>query len=184
MSNHGHDHSHRAQSRRALGIVLGLTAAYTVCEIVGGWLTGSLALLADAGHMLGDTAALALALVAAWLAGRPATPERSFGYRRAEILAALVNGVAIAVIAVWVFIEAVRRLDNPKEILGGWMLAVALVGLVVNAVATGATSTSRPRSGTSLRIWRAPSALPWPRSSCSRPAGTGPTRWPVWRSAC
>jgi cobalt-zinc-cadmium efflux system protein len=135
MSDHGHDHSHRAQSRRALGIVLGLTAAYTVCEIVGGWLTGSLALLADAGHMLGDTAALALALVAAWLAGRPATPERSFGYRRAEILAALVNGVALAVIAIWVFIEAVRRLDNPKEILGGWMLVVALVGLVVNAVA-------------------------------------------------
>jgi cobalt-zinc-cadmium efflux system protein len=135
MSDHGHDHGYRAQSRRALGIVLALTAAYTVCEIVGGWLTGSLALLADAGHMLGDTAALALALVAAWLAGRPATPERSFGYRRAEILAALVNGVALAVIAIWVFIEAVRRLDNPKEILGGWMLVVALIGLVVNAVA-------------------------------------------------
>jgi cobalt-zinc-cadmium efflux system protein len=135
MSEHGHDHGYRAQSRRALGIVLGLTAAYTVCEIVGGWLTGSLALLADAGHMLGDSAALALALVAAWLAGRPATPERSFGYRRAEILAALANGVALAVIAIWVFIEAVRRLDNPKEILGGWMLVVALVGLVVNAVA-------------------------------------------------
>src|SRR5262245_27730211 len=135
MSEHGHDHGYRTQSRRALGIVLGLTAAYTLCEIVGGWLTGSLALLADAGHMLGDSAALALALVAAWLAGRPATPERSFGYRRAEILAALVNGVALAVIAIWVFIEAVRRLNNPKDILGGWMLVVALIGLVVNAFA-------------------------------------------------
>ena len=135
MSEYGHDHDYRAQSRRALAIVLALTGAYTVCEIVGGWLTGSLALLADAGHMLGDSAALVLALVAAWLAGRPATPERSFGYRRAEILAALANGVALAVIAIWVFIEAVRRLDNPKEILGGWMLVVALVGLVVNTVA-------------------------------------------------
>ena len=89
MSHHHHEHGYRAQSRRALGLVLVLTGAYTVCEIVGGWLTGSLALLADAGHMLGDSAALALALVAAWLAARPATPERSFGYRRAEILAAL-----------------------------------------------------------------------------------------------
>jgi cobalt-zinc-cadmium efflux system protein len=137
MIEHGHDHGHRAQSRRALGLVLALTGAYTVCEVVGGWLTGSLALLADAGHMLGDSAALALALVAAWLAGRPATPERSFGYRRAEILAALANGVALAAIAIWVFIEAIGRLDDPPEILGGWMLAVALAGLAVNLVAAG-----------------------------------------------
>jgi cobalt-zinc-cadmium efflux system protein len=137
MIGHGHDHGHRTRNRRALGLVLALTGAYTVCEVVGGWLTGSLALLADAGHMLGDSAALALALVAAWLAGRPATPERSFGYRRAEILAALANGVALAAIAIWVFIEAIGRLDDPPEILGGWMLAVALAGLVVNLVAAG-----------------------------------------------
>lgn len=148
MSHRHHEHSHRAQSKRALAIVLALTAAYTVCEIVGGWLTGSLALLADAGHMLGDSAALGLALVAAWLAGRPATPERSFGYRRAEILAALANGVALAVIAVWVFIEAVRRLDSPQEILGGWMLVVALLGLVVNAVAAWILS----RAGDNLNV--------------------------------
>jgi cobalt-zinc-cadmium efflux system protein len=148
MSDHHHDHAYRAESRRALAIVLALTGAYTVCEIVGGWLTGSLALLADAGHMLGDSAALAVALVAAWLAGRPATPERSFGYRRAEILAALANGVALAVIAIWVFIEAVRRLDNPREILGGWMLAVALIGLVVNTVAAGILS----RAGDNLNV--------------------------------
>jgi cobalt-zinc-cadmium efflux system protein len=146
--HHHHDHGYRAQSRRALAIVLALTAAYTVCEIVGGWLTGSLALLADAGHMLGDSAALGVALVAAWLAGRPATPERSFGYRRAEILAALANGVALAVIAVWVFIEAVRRFDNPREILGGWMLLVALIGLVVNAVAAAILS----RAGDNLNV--------------------------------
>jgi len=148
MSRHHHEHAYRAESRRALGLVLALTGVYTVCEIVGGWLTGSLALLADAGHMLGDSAALALALVAAWLAGRPATPERSFGYRRAEILAALANGVALALIAIWVFIEAVRRLDNPRDILGGWMLTVALIGLVVNAVSAVILS----RAGDNLNV--------------------------------
>jgi cobalt-zinc-cadmium efflux system protein len=128
-----HHHApHRARSSRALALVLVLTASYTVAEIVGGLLTGSLALLADAGHMIGDSAALGLALGAAWLAARPATPKRSFGYRRAEILAALANGVALVAIAVWIFVEAVRRLDHPPRILGGWMLAVAAVGLVVN----------------------------------------------------
>lgn len=132
---HGHDHAHRAGSRRALGLVLALTAAYTGAEIVGGILTGSLALLADAGHMLGDSAALALALGAAWLASRPATPERSFGFRRAEILAALANGLALVVIAIWVSVEAIRRLDNPPQILGGWTLLVAVIGLGVNLAA-------------------------------------------------
>ena len=140
MSHHAHD---RPRSSRALGLVLLLTAAYTGAEIVGGWLTGSLALLADAGHMLGDTAALGLALGAAWLAGRPATPERSFGYRRAEILAALANGVALVAIALWIFIEAIRRLDNPPKILGGWMLVVALIGLVVNLAAAAILSRAR-----------------------------------------
>jgi cobalt-zinc-cadmium efflux system protein len=130
-------HTHRAGSRRALGLVLALTVAYTGAEIVGGLLTGSLALLADAGHMLGDSAALALALGAAWLATRPATPERSFGFRRAEILAALANGLALVVIAIWVFVEAVRRLDNPPRVLGGWMLLVAVIGLGVNLAAAG-----------------------------------------------
>jgi cobalt-zinc-cadmium efflux system protein len=134
---HTHDHSHGLGRSRALGAVLALTAAYTVAEIVGGFLTGSLALLADAGHMLGDSAALGLALGAAWLAGRPATPKRSFGYRRAEILAALVNGLALVAIAIWVFYEAITRLDNPPRILGGWMLLVALIGLGVNLAAAG-----------------------------------------------
>jgi cobalt-zinc-cadmium efflux system protein len=125
-------HQERRRSSRALGLVLALTAAYTVVEIAGGVLTGSLALLADAGHMFGDVAVLGLALAAAWLATRPATPKRSFGYRRAEILAALVNGVALVAIAIWVFVEAIRRLDNPPRVLGGWMLAVAVVGLGVN----------------------------------------------------
>ncbi len=135
--SHGHDHSYRAGSRRALGIVLALTVTYTGVEIVGGILTGSLALLADAGHMLGDSAALALALGAAWLASRPATPERSFGFRRAEILAALANGAALVLIAIWVAVEALHRLDDPPEVLGGWMLVVGVIGLVVNVLAAG-----------------------------------------------
>ena len=128
-------HSHRAGSRRALGLVLALTVAYTGAEIAGGILTGSLALLADAGHMLGDSAALVLALGAAWLATRPATPGRSFGYRRAEILAAFANGLALVAIAIWVFVEAIRRLGDPPRVLGGWMLLVAAIGLAVNFAA-------------------------------------------------
>jgi cobalt-zinc-cadmium efflux system protein len=112
-----------------------LTVAYMGVEIAGGLLTGSLALLADAGHMLGDSAAIALALGAAWLATRPATPERSFGFRRAEILAALANGLALVAIAIWVFVEAIRRLDDPPNVLGGWMLLVAVIGLGVNLAA-------------------------------------------------
>jgi cobalt-zinc-cadmium efflux system protein len=141
-----HRHDHRAGSRRALGIVLVLTVAFTGVEIAGGLLTGSLALLADAGHMLGDSAALALALGAAWLAMRPATPERSFGFRRAEILAALANGLALVAIAIWVFVEALRRLDDPPQILGGWMLVVALIGLGVNLAAAGILTRSADES--------------------------------------
>jgi cobalt-zinc-cadmium efflux system protein len=116
-------------------VVLGLTLAFTAVEIVGGLLTGSLALLADAVHMLSDNLALALALFAVWLAGRPSTPERSFGYQRAEILAALANGVILVVLAIWIFIAAWGRLMDPPDVLAGWMAVVAAVGLAVNLVA-------------------------------------------------
>jgi cobalt-zinc-cadmium efflux system protein len=116
-------------------VVLGLTLAFTVVEIVGGVLTGSLALLADAVHMLSDNLALALALLAVWLAGRPSTPTRSFGYQRAEILAALANGVILVLIAVWIFVEAWGRLMDPPDVLAGWMAVVAGVGLAVNLAA-------------------------------------------------
>jgi cobalt-zinc-cadmium efflux system protein len=125
----------RARNRRVLAVVLGLTLAFTAVEIVGGVLTGSLALLADAVHMLSDNLALALALLAVWLAGRPSTPERSFGYQRAEILAALANGVILVVLAVWIFVEAWGRLSDPPDVLAGWMAVVAVVGLAVNLVA-------------------------------------------------
>jgi cobalt-zinc-cadmium efflux system protein len=103
-----------------------------VAEVIGGLVTGSLALLADAGHMLSDALSLGIALFAVWLSGRPATPNRSFGYKRAEILAALFNGATLVAISIWIFVEAYRRFFEPPEILGGWMLAVAALGLVVN----------------------------------------------------
>jgi cobalt-zinc-cadmium efflux system protein len=142
----GHVHDHGpAQSRRALAVALALTASYTAVEVVGGLLTGSLALLADAVHMLSDNVALALALLAVWLGARPVTPERTFGYRRAEVLAALANGVALVALSIWIFYAAISRLDDPPEVLGGWMLAIALAGVAVN-VASGAI-LYRARSG-------------------------------------
>lgn len=100
--------------------------------MIGGLLTGSLALLADAGHMLSDTGSIAVALGAIWLARRPATPSRSFGFTRAEILAALLNGITLVAISIWIFIEAARRLADPPEVMGGWMLAITGGGLAIN----------------------------------------------------
>ena len=130
---HGHAHDHRAASRRALTIVFALTVCFTVVEVVGGILTDSLALLADAGHMLSDTFAVGLALLALTLAARPTTPRRSFGFQRAEILAAFVNGLTLVLVAGWILWEAVGRFRDPPDVLGGWMLAVAATGLAVNA---------------------------------------------------
>jgi cobalt-zinc-cadmium efflux system protein len=138
MSPHAHGphaHDHRSGSRRALLWVLGLTLAFTVVEVAGGIWTDSLALLADAGHMLSDNIAITLALVAVTLASRPSTPTRSFGLQRAEILAAFVNGLTLVLVSGWIIWEAVKRLDDTPEILGGWMLVVALIGLLVNATA-------------------------------------------------
>jgi len=113
-------------------VTLALVAAYLVAEVVGGLWTGSLALLADAGHMFSDVGALALSLFAIWLAQRPASVERTFGYHRVEILAALANGVALIVVVLLILREAVERLNAPREVLGAPMLAVAVGGLVVN----------------------------------------------------
>ena len=133
---HAHDHAEaRGANRRALGLALAITAAYTVAEVVGGLLTGSLALLADAAHMLSDNFSIGLALLAVWLASRPTTSQRTFGYQRAEILAALANGVTLVAVSIWIFVEAYRRFQQPPEVLGGWMLTIALVGLAVNVAA-------------------------------------------------
>jgi cobalt-zinc-cadmium efflux system protein len=125
----------REGSKRALKLVLALTSAFLVAEVVGGVISDSLALLADAGHMLSDTLSLGVALFAAWLAGRPGGPSRTFGYRRAEILAALFNGVTLVAISIWIFIEAGMRFGDPPDVEAGLMLAIAVVGLLVNLVA-------------------------------------------------
>ena len=141
---HDHDHA-RVDSRRALAIALALTAGFTVVEVVGGIAAGSLAVLADAVHMLSDNVAIALSLVAVWLAAKPSTPERTYGYKRAEVLAALANGALLVALAIWIFVESIMRFRDPGDPLGGWMLAIALLGLCVN-LASGAV-LARARRG-------------------------------------
>lgn len=132
--DHGHGH-HRAAGRKGLLIVLGLTGVFMIAELVGGLLSNSLALLADAAHMLTDVGAIALSLFALWFARKPASAEKTYGYLRWEILAALVNGVTLVVLALFIFWEAWDRFDDPQPVEGGLMLAVAAGGLVVNIAA-------------------------------------------------
>lgn len=133
---HHHDHGHHAQrgaeNRRRLTWTLLLAAGYMVAEFIGGLLTNSLALLADAGHMLSDVAALGLSLFALKIAERPPTRKRTYGYYRAEILAALLNGATLIAISIFIFVEAFRRLAEPLEVHGPGMLAIAVGGLVIN----------------------------------------------------
>ncbi|MGB9178327.1 MAG: cation diffusion facilitator family transporter [Pyrinomonadaceae bacterium] len=131
---HGHSHGRASRSRRRLSIVLILTALYMVAEALGGWWTSSLALLADAGHMLADTAALALALVAVWFASRPATPKKTFGYYRLEIIAALINGVVLILISFYIFYEASQRWTTPHEVKSVEMTVIACGGLLINII--------------------------------------------------
>jgi cobalt-zinc-cadmium efflux system protein len=129
-----HVHGHR-DARRPLALALALVLAFAGVEAAAGAAAGSLALLADAAHMLSDAGALGLALFAAWLATRPATPERSFGWRRAEVLAALANAVVLVLLGALILWEATGRLSDPPEVEGGWVLAAGAAGLVVNLVA-------------------------------------------------
>lgn len=136
----GHDHSHgrhghgRTSERRLLFVML-LTGLFMLAEVVGGLLSGSLALLADAGHMATDTVALGLAWLGFMAGRRPVDERRSYGYRRFEVLAAWVNGIALIGLTIWIAIEAVARLWEPVEVLAGPMLAIAVVGLAVNVAA-------------------------------------------------
>ena len=134
---HQHHHHHASATdivgnRRRLAMALTLTATYMVAEVLGGLAANSLALLADAGHMFSDAAALGLSLVAVILAQRPATAQRTYGFHRAEILAALANGAALLTLAVLIAREAWERLSAPPEVQGGLMLAVAFGGLAIN----------------------------------------------------
>jgi cobalt-zinc-cadmium efflux system protein len=132
-----HDHDHRnIADRRALAVALALISVFLVGEVVAAVIAGSLALLADAGHMLTDAGALAFALFAATLAGRPAQGRWTFGYKRLEILAAQANGVTLLVVALLIVFGAVRRLISPADVHGGIVLVVALAGIAVNLAAT------------------------------------------------
>ena len=133
----GHSHGHlaaREHDRRRLGITLGITAAILVAEVIGGLLSGSLALLSDAGHMLTDLSAQALSLLALLFAARPANARRTFGYYRLEILAALLNGLILAVLAAYILWEAWKRLSAPPQVHTDIMIVVAAIGLVANLV--------------------------------------------------
>ncbi len=143
----------RRDQRRRLAIALVLAASYMGAEVVGGLLTGSLALLADAGHMLSDVAALALSFFALWLSQRPASEARTFGWQRVEILAALANGVALVAIAIVVVIEAVERLGAPRDVDALPMMAVAAGGLVVNLIALAVLHGGREGSLNMRGAW-------------------------------
>ena len=134
QKEHEHRHQHKNESWRRLGLVLIFTMLYMFAEVIGAWWTGSLALLADAGHMFTDVAALALALTAVWFSARPATSKKTFGYYRLEIIAALVNGVALVVISLFIFYGAYERWLAPPVVRSGPMIVVAAGGLVVNLI--------------------------------------------------
>ncbi|WP_164983871.1 cation diffusion facilitator family transporter, partial [Cellulomonas endophytica] len=132
--NHGAAATATGQHRRRMLAVLVITLSVVGIQVVGGLASGSLALLADAGHMFTDASGVAIALVAASLAARPATAARTFGLMRAEILAALANAVLLAVLAIWVIVEALQRWNDPPEVSTGVMLLVAVVGAAANLV--------------------------------------------------
>lgn len=137
MSPH-HDHAHhghrqdRSDHQRRLGLALLLAGGYMIAEVIGGLVTNSLALLADAGHMFSDVAALGLSLFAIWNAQRPPDSQQTYGYYRTEILAALANGAALVGISVYIFIEAYQRFRDPPEVQGSLMMVIAVGGLIVN----------------------------------------------------
>jgi cobalt-zinc-cadmium efflux system protein len=135
VSHHDHGHAHHhGDERRTLWAAV-VVGTFMLVEAAGGWLAGSLALLADAGHMLTDTAALALAWFGFRIARRPADRARTYGFGRVRVLVAFVNGLTLLAICAWIVVEAIRRLAEPIEVMGGLMLGVALVGLLVNVVA-------------------------------------------------
>jgi cobalt-zinc-cadmium efflux system protein len=143
--HHGHAHAGTADGRR-LGLALALILGFMAVEVVVGFLASSLALLSDAAHMLTDAGAIALALAAARLAGRPAQGGFTFGLKRAEILSAQINGVTLVALATAIVVEGIRRLISPPEVEGAAVLAVALAGIVVNLLATLVLSGANRRS--------------------------------------
>lgn len=133
---HGHDHGASLANRKRLGIAISIVATVLIVEVIGAVLSGSLALFADAGHMLSDLVGLLVALAATIIAARPATDRRTFGNRRAEVLGAMVNGAILLVVVIAITIEAIERLITPSaDVAGGLMLWVAIIGAVANVAA-------------------------------------------------
>lgn len=150
---HGHEHGLDDAPLRALVLALAITATVFLAELIGGWLTGSMALLADAMHMLSDAAGLIIAVVAVLVGRRATTAEATYGFRRVEVLAALVNAVTVLIISVWIVVEAVRRLAAPPEVQAGIdavpMMVIAVIGLVANAASAAVLARQR---GTSINV--------------------------------
>src|ERR1700750_21485 len=145
--------AHARSDQRRLLIVLGVTSAYFATELVGGYLTGSLALLSDAVHMLTDIAALCLGLLTLWISTRPASSAKTYGYLRAEILGALLNGLFLWLLVAFIWLEAVERLRNPPAGRGLTVIAIALVGIAANSFSAWMTFDSKRegRTGMALR---------------------------------
>lgn len=144
--SHGNFAELRKKSKAAMITVLVLTCVYMAIEVITGFFTGSLALIADAGHMLGDAGALILALIAVWFAGKSPSQQKTYGYYRTEILAALLNGVVLVGLSLYILYEAYQRFTSPPEILSGPMLAVAIGGLIINIIAAKLLSGSSDNS--------------------------------------
>jgi cobalt-zinc-cadmium efflux system protein len=143
-SAHRHEHSH--SSRKHLGIALGITASFFVLELVGAYVTNSLALMADAWHMLNDASALAFALVAAWIAERPNDDRKTFGYYRTEIIAAFLNGIFLCIIVILIFYNAIQRIQNPASVETSEMLTIATLGLAANGLSALVLARSKSES--------------------------------------
>ncbi|HXW85167.1 MAG TPA: cation diffusion facilitator family transporter [Candidatus Binataceae bacterium] len=148
--SHAH-HDHRAlagKDRRRLLIVLAIAVAYFATELLAGYLTNSLALLSDAIHMMTDIAAICLSLLTLWISARPASPGKTFGYQRAEILGAVLNGLFLWLLVAFIWVAAVRRISTPEPVSGLGVLVVACIGIVVNSFAAWLTSAGADQHGT------------------------------------
>ena len=155
LGEHSHTHSHGAATERDLNPLawtLVLVLVYMVAEVIGGLLTNSLALLADAGHMLSDAGSLGLALFAMWVARKPRSAGKTFGYHRTEILAALANGLTLVVVAVFIVIEAWERFESPQPVDGSTMMWIAVGGLIVNLAGLKILHAGHGHDGDSLNL--------------------------------